>query len=468
MLLAYAAAVTVPVEPPSAAGSRPKFTSPTPPVSIALLGHGTVGRGVVRLLTDAGGDLSRRTGAHYELRHVVVRDPARHADVAAALPLTTDAIAAVTDSAVDVVIELVGGVDLARQYVVAALEAGKSVVTANKALVAAHGPELFELARENNVALAFEASCGGGIPIIGALTNGLLANEIQALVGILNGTSNFILSRMTDGGDTYDAALAEAQRLGFAEADPTLDVNGRDVAQKLSILAGLAFGERVDEKTIHVEGIAGLAAEDIAFAGELGYVVKLLATATRNEEGRVSLSVFPGLVAAGDPLADVKGPFNAVATYGHALGRSLFVGRGAGQMPTASAVVADLLSLTIGGHAELFRRLNVYPDRARPADVIDFEQTEHRYYLRIVARDVPGVMADLTRCLGSAGISLSAILQRDAHGGEFVPVVVTTHLAREGSLRRAVEAINALASVRDPATLLRIVEMPQEVEGVTA
>lgn len=446
-------------------------SSPASPIGVALLGHGTVGRGVVRLLADTDGDLHRRTGARFALHHVVVRDAARHQDAAGGLPLATDADAAVADERVQIVLELIGGVERARELVLKALRAGKHVVTANKALVAAHGPELFKTARENHVALAFEASCGGGIPIVGALTGGLLANRLQALVGILNGTSNFILTQMTDGGDSYDAALAEAQRLGFAEADPTLDVNGRDVAQKLAILAGLAFGEQIDESMIHVEGIAGLDPLDVSFAGELGYVVKLLATARRDDEGRLALSVFPGLISKNDPMADVKGPFNAVATYGDALGRALFVGRGAGQMPTASAVVADLLSVALGSYGPLFERLAIFPDVARPADVLAFEETSHRYYLRMIVRDVPGVMADLTRCLGSAGISLSAILQREAtatptstlpDGGEFVPVVITTHVAREGSLQHAVEAINALPGVRSPAAVLRIVEMPRE------
>lgn len=449
--------MTVPVDATSNSASAP-------PIGLALLGHGTVGRGVVRLVSDADGDLQRRTGTRFDLRHVVVRDASRHKDAAAGLPLTTDADAAVTDDRVQIVLELIGGVERARELVLKALSAGKHVVTANKALVAAHGPELFQAARQNGVGLAFEASCGGGIPIVGALTGGLLANRLQALVGILNGTSNFILTQMTDGGDSYDAALAEAQRLGFAETDPTLDVNGRDVAQKLAILAGLAFGEQVDESAIHVEGIVGLDPLDVSFAGELGYVVKLLATARRDEEGRLALSVFPGLIAKSDPMADVKGPFNAVATYGDALGRALFVGRGAGQMPTASAVVADLLSVALGSYGLLFERLAIFPDVARPANVLDFEQTGHRYYLRMIARDVPGVMAELTRCLGSAGISLSAVLQHEAvaGGGEYVPVVITTHVAREGSLRRAVAEINELPGVQEPAAVLRIVEMPRE------
>ena len=448
----------------------PRQSDQRPPTrtGVAILGHGTVGRGVVRILGDSDGDLARRTGLAFDPVAVAVRDPGRHRDVAAGVPITSDADAAAVHPSAAVVLELMGGVERPRELVLKALAAGKHVVTANKALVAAHGAELVAAARDNGVSIAFEASCGGGIPIVGALTNGLLANRCQALVGILNGTSNFILTRMTDGGDSYADALAEAQRLGFAEADPSLDVNGRDVAQKLAILAGLAFGERIDERSIHVEGIESLDAADIAYAGELGYVVKLLAIAQRDDEdGRLTLSVFPGLVAARSPLADVKGPFNAVTVFGDALGQATFVGRGAGQTPTASAVVADLISVVGGGYPAMFRQLRTLPDLARPADVIDFEQARHRYYLRLVAQDAPGVLADVTRCLGNAGISLTAVLQHEIPPGDQgrVPVVVTTHVSREGSVRRAVAQIDALPSILEPPVVLRIADLPTEAIG---
>ena len=433
------------------------------PLGVALLGHGTVGRGVVKLLAGESADLRRRTGLSFELRHVVVRDLERHREHAAALPLTTDAGAAVTDPSVDVVVELIGGTAEARQWTLTAFENNKHVVTANKALVAAHGPELFAAARKHGVSYAFEASCGGGIPIVAALTNGLLANRVDALVGILNGTSNVILTAMSDRGEGYESALKSAQDQGFAEADPTLDVSGRDAAQKLSILAGLAMGLRVEESGVHVEGIAGIDPIDIAHARDLGYVVKLLATARRDEDGRLSLSVFPGLLPAGEAMADVKGPFNAVAVYGHALGHATFVGRGAGQMPTASAVVADLIQVGLGTYPRAFEQLRIFPDTAPPADVVAFGRTQHRYYLRLAARDVPGVLADVTRCLGAAGISLTAVQQRElGGGGDFVPVVITTHLAREESLQHALQQIDALPGVRPPSVVLRIVDLPRE------
>ena len=449
---------------PESPAPPPPIPPPSPPVGVALLGHGTVGRGVVTLLAEGADDLCRRTGLGFDLRHVVVRDLDRHREQNGQLPLTGDAGAAVTDSGVDVVVELIGGTGEARQWTLTAFENRKHVVTANKALVAAHGPELFAAARRHGVCYAFEASCGGGLPIVGALAGGLLANRVDALVGILNGTTNGILTAMSDRGESYDAALKEAQDQGFAEADPTLDVSGRDAAQKLAILAGLAMNRRVDDAQVHVEGIDAINPLDIAHARDLGYVVKLLATARRDEAGRLELSVFPGLLAAGEAMSDVKGPFNAVSVYGHALGHAMFVARGAGQMPTASAVVADLIQVGLGTYPRLFERLRIFPDTAPPAEVVAFGQTRHRYYLRLAARDVPGVLADVTRALGDAGISLSAVQQRERVVGDegFVPVLITTHLAREDDLRRALAEIDALPGVRPPGVVLRIVDLPRE------
>ena len=431
---------------------------PDKTIRLTLLGHGTVGRGVVALLRERGDELLRRTGLKLEVRHVVVRDADKHRD--AELPITTDAGAAVTDPDVDVVVELIGGTGVAREWTLTAFENKKHVVTANKALVAAHGPELFAAARRHGVSLAFEASCGGGIPIVGSLLTGLLANRVDALTGILNGTSNAILTAMSDRGETYDAALSQAQRDGFAEADPTMDVSGRDAAQKLAILTGLAMGVRLDESAVHVEGIAGLDAADIAHARELGYVVKLLATSRRDEGGRLSLSVFPGLIAAGSPMADVGGPFNAVGVYGHALGHAMFVGRGAGAMPTASAVVADVLAVGLGTYPKLFAQLDLAPETV--PDLTPFGETRHRYYLRLTAHDAAGVLAEVTRCLGEAGISLSAVSQREGGTGDYVPVVITTHLARESDMAAALAKIDALKGVRPPTVRLRIADLPRE------
>jgi homoserine dehydrogenase len=334
-------------------------------------------------------------------------------------------------------------------------------VTANKSLLALHGPELFALGRQHNAAIAFEASCAGGIPIINALMHGLVANRFDALMGIVNGTCNFILTKMTRNGWSYSHALAEAQKAGFAEADPIMDVSGRDAAQKLAILAGLAFNVRITEADISTEGIDQLSDTDIKFAGELGYVIKLLAIAQRHGE-RISLRVHPTLVHRDDVLADVSGSFNAVSVYGHALGHALFYGRGAGQMPTASAVVADLVNVGLGATPLAFKQLQMFPDQVPPANVLPPDDLESRYYLRLLAHDEPGVLAEVTRILGQRRISLSAILQQEASDGQLVPVVITTHRASEGAVRVALAEIDRLKSIQSPTVCLRIIDQPKE------
>ncbi len=325
-----------------------------------------------------------------------------------------------------------------------------------------------------------------GNSIIQALTHGLIANEISALVGIVNGTCNVILTRMTHNGWTYKEALAEAQRLGYAEADPTMDVSGRDTAQKLAILASLAFNANVSESDIHIEGIDTLDPLDIGFAKELGYVIKLLAIAERASEGsakteskkgtgafnsstsagRISLRVHPTLVNAKDVLADVSGSFNAISVYGHALGHCLFYGRGAGQMPTASAVVSDLIQTALGTAAVAFKQLNVFPDATEPANVLPFEDLQSRYYLRLLAKDQPGVMAQIAAVLGKYNVSISAILQHESAENNHVPIVITTHMAREGWLARAIAELNSLPVIAPPAACLRIIDQPKESAAI--
>ncbi len=431
------------------------------PIGICLLGCGVVGGGVVRILQEQREMLQARTGLRFEIRHVVVRDAKKHAGHAA-LPLTTDAAAAIDDPKTRIVIETVGGTGDAAGYIERALRLGKPVVTANKSLLAARGAELFALARRHDTAVAFEASCGGGIPIIDALTRGLVANRIDALVGILNGTCNVILTRMTKEGWTYERALGEAQRLGFAEADPTLDVSGRDTAQKLALLAGLAFNVRIAEGDIGIEGIDRLQPADIAFAADLGYVIKLLAIAERMAGGRLALRVHPTLVHKADVLAEVNGGFNAIGVYGHALGHTLFYGRGAGQMPTASAVVADLVGVALGTTGLLFKQLRIFPDTVPAVSVEPVEQTRSRYYLRLTVKDEPGVMGQVTQILGAHGISLSAVLQRETDDVRQVPIVITTHKAAEGAMRESLAALDALPTVVPATVCLRIVDLPEE------
>ena len=359
-------------------------------VGIALLGCGIVGGGVSTILSRQADLLRRRAGLSLSIKHVVVKDPSKGGRAYAG-PVSTDAMAAIHDLAVDVVVELIGGTGVAGDYVAAALKAGKPVITANKSLLAARGPELFALARKKKVCIGFEASCGGGIPIIDALTHGLVANRIDALVGIVNGTCNFILTQMTRNGWAYDQAVAEAQKLGFAEADPTLDVSGRDAAQKLALLAGLAFNVHVTEADIHIEGIDTLSDLDIRLAGELGYVIKLLAIGERVGEAgaKLALRVHPTLVHRTDLLADVSGSFNAVSVFGHALGHSLFYGRGAGAMPTASAVVADIVNVALGVTQLSQQQMAIYPDSVPRATVQPITDLTSRYYLRVMARDEP-------------------------------------------------------------------------------
>ena len=433
-------------------------------IGICLLGCGVVGGGVVKILTQQAELLQRRAGLKFDIRHVVVRDPGKR-PANSDFPISSDGLAAIDDPKVQIVLELMGGAMPAGEWVERALKLGKPVVTANKSLLAARGPELFALARRHNTCIAFEASCGGGIPIIDALQRGLVANRIDALVGIVNGTCNVILTRMTRNGWTYQDALAEAQKLGFAEADPTMDVSGRDAAQKLAILASLAFNARVSEGDLHVEGISTLSPIDIHYAGELGYVIKLLAIGERNPDGRLALRVHPTLVHKNDVLAEVSGSFNAISVYGNALGHALFYGRGAGQLPTASAVVADLIGVATGATPLSFKRLNIFPDSAAPADVLPIDQLKSRYYLRLTARDLPGVMAQVTHALGQQEISLSAIRQHEAEDSRFVPVVITTHMAREGAIRAALRTIDALPTIQPPTVCLRVIDQPKEFAG---
>jgi homoserine dehydrogenase len=437
-------------------------------IGITLLGCGTVGGGVVNILMKQRELLKQKTGLDLVVRHVVVKSKEEYPPNAAELPMSLDANAAIDDPATDIVVELIGGTGVAATFVQRALSLGKPIVTANKALLAVKGPELFKLAREKNTCIAFEASAGGGIPIIDALQRGLIANRVDALLGIVNGTCNFILSQMTQKGWSYDQALKEAQAQGFAEANPTMDVSGKDSLQKLAILAGLAFNVRIDESDIHLEGIDKLDAADLKFADELGYVVKLLAIAGRAkvtgapQKDPISLRVHPTLVHKSDLLAQVSGSFNAVSFFGHALGHALFYGRGAGRMPTASAVVSDIIGIAIGTTPAQFKHLNVFVDQTPKATVLPFDQLESRYYLRLTAKDQPGVLAAVTKVLGDQNISLASFLQHESPGEGAVPLVLTTHLAKEGAVQTALKQINALPTITASTVCLRIMDQPKE------
>ena len=435
-----------------------KPTNTSPSVGIALLGAGVVGRGVLKILSEQADLLKRRTGLTPVVHHVVCRNLDRHGDLAGDNNVTTDAAAAIADPRVSIVVEVMGGTGVAGEYTAAALKAGKHVVTANKALLAAHGAELFGLAKENDVSIGFEASCGGGIPIIDALTRGLVGNRIDGLIGIINGTCNYILTQMSEQGWTYEAALAEAQKIGFAEADPVMDVSGRDTAQKLAILATLAFNEQVNEADIALAGIDSLKADDIRNASELGYTIKLLAIAERTPGG-LNLRVSPTLVHNGDLLADVNGGFNAISVYGHAIGHQFFYGRGAGQSPTASAVVADILGVAMGTIPHAFERLNVYPGTLPPSRTLSHEDAVSRFYLRFAVKDKPGVLAGITETLGEHGVSIQGVRQ---HESDTAAIVLTTHTTTRSAVAKAVAEIDKQPHVIAGTVVWPIFDRPEE------
>ena len=444
-------------------------------IGVGMIGFGTVGSGVAKLLYEQADLYAQRVGKTIELQRVLIRDPVKHQANGVVPPglFTDDAESFFATADMPVVIEVAGGGDDIAGYFRRALSQGKHVVTANKSLLASHGPELFALAHQHNAAVAFEASCGGGIPIVTALQFGLMANRIDALYGILNGTCNYILTAMTQHGRSYSDALGEAQAKGYAEADPTLDVSGQDAAQKLVILASLAFGVRADSDQMRCEGIDRLDLTDVRFGAELGYDIKLLGIAQRCSDGSggsvgmgvsadaISLCTQPCFIHKEATLAQVHGSFNALSVFGHAVGHTMSMGPGAGSLPTASAVVSDLINIVAGWYPQAFAAMNLWPDAHSPVKVLNPDELESRYYLRINAKDTPGVMAQVSAILGEAKISLSEILQHEPDAGQLVPVVITTHYAREGSLRQALAKIKQLEGVVGEPVCIRIVDMPQ-------
>jgi homoserine dehydrogenase len=425
----------------------------TEPLGVALVGCGTVGGGVAKLLLEHPDRLAARAGRPLALRRVVVRHPDKPRAVA--LPpgvLTTDLDAVLRDPRVQVVAELVGGVEWARQAVLRALAAGKDVVTANKALLATHGVEIFDAARKHGRAIAFEASVAGGVPIIAALTQSLAANHILSLQGILNGTCNYILTEMTEQGRSYAEALAAAQARGYAEANPTLDVDGTDAAHKLAILAQIAFGVAAPLSAIERRGIAGIDVADIRFAGELGYVIKLLAETFLSGD-QLALHVSPVLLRRATPLAQVRGPYNAIAVVGDAVGDTLFYGRGAGQMPTASAVTADLIDLAIGRTQRTFQTLRLWTGNGARVKTRSAESVRTRFYLRLVVEDRPGVLAEVAGVLAEHHISIASVIQHevpDEAEGQRVHLVIMTHTAPTGQFRAACAKLDRLTCVAGP------------------
>jgi homoserine dehydrogenase len=427
-------------------------------VAIGLLGLGTVGTGVVKILERHRAELEERAGCRLRLAAVADPDVTRPRDGLdlRRLPLVADPARVLDDPAIQIVLELIGGIEPARTFILRAIQAGKHVVTANKALLAHHGTELFEAARRRGVLLGFEASVAGGIPLIRAVREGLVANRIQSAYGIVNGTCNYILSKMTDEGHDFAEVLKEAQSRGYAEADPTLDIEGLDSAHKLQILTTLAFRSALDLKDIYTEGITGVAQDDVVYARELGFRIKLLAIA-KASDGGLEARVHPTMIPAGSPLATVSGVFNAVFITGDSVGDLMFYGRGAGQLPTASAVWSDALEMARRvAHGLPALEVDLPAVSATPLPLRRMEDIRSEYYLRVMALDRPGVLAQVAGILGRHDISIASVLQKGRAEEEAVPVVMMTHEARERDVRAALGAIDQLAVVAARTTMIRV------------
>ncbi len=426
---------------------------------VAIVGLGTVGTGVAKLLLDHGDRTGRHAGRVLWLTHVVVRDPSK--PVSIDLPsglLTGDLDRVLKDKSVHVVAHLVGGIEPARTILLKLLESGKDVVTANKALLAEHGPELFDRARQLGRSIAFEASVAGGIPIVANISQCLSANQIQSLEGILNGTSNYILCKM-DSGVSFQEALRDAQRLGFAEADPTMDIDGTDATQKLAILAHLGFGARVHWSDIPRRGIDRIDLSDLQFAKHLGYRMKLIAYANLVESG-VQLMVAPMLVKSGQPLAEVQANYNAIQVIGDAVGPVFFHGQGAGQMPTASAVVADMIDTAVGRTGITFKTLELWSDENQRVGLSPMDHLEGRYYMRFNVLDQPGVLGQIAGRLGQHGVSIASVYQHESQSNvhQVVPVVVMTHQTTEATARNAAKQISEMPTVAGEPVRFRILD----------
>ena len=445
------------------------------PIQVGLLGIGTVGSGTYNVLKRNQEEIKRRAGRGIEITMVADLDTARaQAVVGAGVQVVSDARAVIANPNIDIVIELIGGYGIAKQLVLEAIEAGKHVVTANKALLAVHGTEIFAAAHRKGVMVAFEAAVAGGIPIIKALREGLTANRIQWLAGIINGTTNFILSEMRDKGLDFGTVLKQAQALGYAEADPTFDIEGVDAAHKVTLMSAIAFGIPVQFDKAYVEGITQLGAQDIKYAEQLGYRIKLLGIAKRRQADvakgmadGIELRVHPSLVPAKRLIANVEGAMNAVMVHGDAVGTTLYYGKGAGSEPTASAVIADLVDITRLHTADAAQRvphLAFQPDAMSDLRVLPMSEVVTSYYLRLSVSDQPGVLAKVTGILAGLGISIDAVLQREADevGGEgatATDLIILTHDTVEGTMNQALTQMQALPTVLAPIVRIRKEEL---------
>jgi len=433
-------------------------------VKVGLVGFGTVGSGVVKLIAENADSIAARTGIRIKLACIVDIDltserPVKLSDDI----LTNDLNRLLNDQTIQIGIETIGGTDTARNIQLKMLEAGKDVITANKALLAEHGNELYRAARKNGRCIAFEASCAGGVPIISAIRTGLTANNITAMYGIVNGTCNYILSNMTSQNEDFSVALAKAQEKGYAEADPTLDISGNDSAHKLVILGSIAFGCEIAPEDIYIEGIEGVSKDDIRYGGEMGYRLKLLAIGQKDEQGRISLRVHPSFISVENPLARVEGPFNAISIFASAVGQVMFYGRGAGMMPTASAVVADIIDVALGNSATTFRHLNLRPRNETAPLIEKIDNIVSRFYIRIMCKDQPGAIAQWSKVLAGHQISISGAIQHEGTGpNNTVPVVIATHPTMQKNITVALEDMEKLDVIGGKPVCIRIVDIPED------
>ncbi len=425
-------------------------------INVGIIGFGTVGTGTVRILLENKDVLKERLGFEINLRRIAVRDIVR--DRGVKVPegvLTMDVDAILNDPHIDIVVELIGGIRPAKDFILKAINNGKHVVTANKALLATEGNEIFTAAQKAGVEIGFEASVAGGIPIIKVIREGLVANRIKALYGIINGTSNYILTKMTEENVGFSDALKEAQKLGYAEADPTLDLEGIDSAHKLAILASLSYGIPIPYKDIYIEGISKISTQDIEFASELGYKVKLFAIAKETDNG-IELRVHPTMIPKDYLISKVDGPFNAVYVEGDATGSTLYYGRGAGAMPTGSAVANDIVDIARDIRKNAIGRIPVMVRTVRDVRIKKMDNVISMYYFRFSALDRPGVLSKISGILGNYDISIASVIQKGRRIGEAVPLVVLTHGAREKDVRQAIEEIDRLSVVMDKTVFIRV------------
>jgi homoserine dehydrogenase len=428
-------------------------------IGVGIIGFGTVGTGVARILLDNAALIRRRLGVPVTLIGIADLDVTR--DRGLQLPpglMTTHARDILENPRVDVVVELMGGYDAAKRVLMDAMANGKQVVTANKALLAVHGEEIFEAAARYGVDIGFEASVGGGIPVIRTLTEGLAGDHIQSIYGIINGTSNYILSRMTSEGHRFEVVLEEAKRAGYAEADPTFDIAGTDSAHKLTIMVSLAYGTPVNFKDVYTEGITRLTPLDIAYAKEFGFTIKLLAIA-KYSDGEVEARVHPTMVASSSQIAKVEGVYNAIQLVGAAVEDVVLYGRGAGSLPTGSAVVGDIIAAgrnLLKGATGRVPPASFRKDYRRPLRMRPMEEISSLYYLRFMVLDRPGVLSQIAGVLGQHGISISKVLQEGRKAGQTVPVVIMTHTARERDVQLALQEIDRMSFISEPTTLIRV------------